>query len=97
MRVITSIFMLLTVTSGVISAYFFGHWLVVRHEHHNWPLLVAAGLIGASIAFGFVFSMLSRRHPMVIDAADPHGGHGAHVHTHGDGTTHAHPHGPAHH
>ena len=93
MRFITSIFMLATAVTGVVSAYFIGHGLVI---HETWPYLVAAGLLVTSVVLGFIYMSLSRRDPQ--PAAHGHGhAHGAHAHTHADGTTHAHPHGPGHH
>ena len=104
MRFITSIFMLATAVTGVISAYFIGHGLIVRAEGHNWPFLVAAGLMATSAVLAFIYLQLSKRYPVEVDAAhghghghDAHGSHGAHTHTHPDGTVHTHPHGPGHH
>ena len=98
MRFITSIFMLATAVTAVISAYFLGHWLVVRHEHHNWPILTFAALLGTSVVLGFIYSMLSRKYPLAIEAGGhDHGAHGSHTHTHADGTVHTHPHDPGHH
>ena len=91
MRFITSIFMMLTATSGVISAYFIGHGIVVRHEE-TWPWIAAATLIAASIVFGLIYVRLAKNDPQPVAH-----GHGAHAHTHPDGTTHAHPHGSRHH
>ena len=85
MRFITSIFMLLAATSGVISAYFIGHGIVTKE---GWPFLTALGLLGASVVFGFVYLRLAKGDPQP-------GGHGhAHgdMHTHADGTVHAHAH-----
>ena len=81
MRFITSIFMLLAATSGVISAYFIGHGLV---SEHSWPWLVALGLLVASVAFGFVFMRLARNDPQPVSHA--------HAHVHADGEAHTHPH-----
>ena len=99
MRFITSIFMLATAVTGVISAYFLGHWLVVRHEHHNWPLTAFFALLGVSAVLGFIYFQLSKRHPLALegDHGHAHDAHGSHVHTHADGTVHTHPHGPGHH
>lgn len=97
MRFLTSIFMLATAVSAVVSAYFLGHWLVVRHEHHNWPLAVSGALLGTSVVLYFIYNMLSKKHPMALEAGHGHGEHGSHPHTHADGTVHTHPHGPEHH
>ena len=42
MRFITSIFMLLTATSGVVAAYFVGHGIVAEG---TWPWIAAAVLL----------------------------------------------------
>ena len=96
MRFISSIFMMLTATCAVISAYFFGHWLVVRHEHHNWPLIAFFGLLAAAAVFGVIYLKLAKNDPQPV-AHGGHDAHGAHTHTHPDGTVHTHPHGPGHH
>ena len=88
MRFITSIFMLLCATSGVISAYFVGHGLV---SEHSWPWLVALGLLLASVAFGFVFMKLARNDPQPVRH-----GH-AHDPAHGPSSEHGHDHGAARH
>lgn len=87
MRFMTSIFMLLTATSGVISAYFVGHGLV---SEHSWPWLVALGLLVASVAFGFVFMKLARNDPQPVS----HGHGAAHGHESADGHESAHGHVP---
>ena len=92
MRFITSIFMMLTATCAVISAYFIGHGIVVRHEE-TWPWLAAAALLVSSVVFGFVYLRLSKNDPQPAG----HDAHGAHVHTHADGTVHTHPHEPGNH
>ena len=101
MRFITSIFMMLTATCAVIAAYFIGHGLVVRHEGETWPWLAAISLWVAAALFGFIYLKLSKNDPQ--PAGHAHGAHGhgdthgAHVHTHADGTVHTHPHGTGHH
>ncbi len=87
MRFITSIFMLLTATSAVISAYFIGHGIV---SEHTWPWLTAAALLGAAVLFGFVYFQLSKRDPQ--PAGHGHAHAPGHAHTHADGTVHTHPH-----
>ena len=96
MRFITSIFTLATAVTGVISAYFIGHGLVVGHEGHTWPYLVAAVLLVTSAVLGFITMKLARNDPQPVAHGHGHA-HGAHPHTHADGTAHTHPHGPGHH
>ena len=60
MRFITSIFMLLTATSGVVSAYFIGHGIVAEG---TWPWIAAAALMAASVLFGFVYLRLAKGDP----------------------------------
>ena len=60
MRFITSIFLLLTATCGVVAAYFVGHGIVVEE---SWPWLGAVGLLAAAVVFGFVYLRLARRDP----------------------------------
>lgn len=83
MRFITSIFMLLTATSGVISAYFVGHGLV---SEHSWPWLTAGVLIVLSFLFGFVYLRLAKGDPQPVGHehghADTHAGHVHEGHTH---------------
>lgn len=83
MRFITSIFMLLTAVSGVISAYFVGHGLVIGE---SWPWLTAASLLAASVVFGFIYLRLAKRDPRPA----PHG------QGHADTSAHRKPHGHEH-
>lgn len=89
MRFITSIFTLATAVTGVISAYFIGHGLVIGHEGHTWPYLVAAGLIVTSFVLGFITMKLAKNDPQPV--AHGHGAHGGHGHDGhgGHGLTHA--------